>query len=235
MTTTFLQHRRGDDYYGFARRARPEGRDGFVTSHATSDKRFMAHAFSCVPVRHFWDARRMLTDAFSGTASRKRIAGPVTLFMSRSSGKHPLVRIPCNHERPVPVTAIFGAGGAGVRDLIVTENITLDGVIDATGGWFAPAGDDAEVDQSDVEAAVAEQSEAADALLLGRMTFEDMRGYWPLQTDDTTGITDYLNKVSKYVVSAKLQDPAWEHTTVLRGALIDEIQRTEVRGQAGTS
>ena len=110
-----------------------------------------------------------------------------------------------------------------MRDLIVTENITLDGVIDATGGWFAPAGDDAEVDQSDVEAALREQSEAADALLLGRTTFEDMRGYWPLQTDDTTGITDYLNKVSKYVVSATLQDPAWEHTTVLRGTLIDEI------------
>ena len=110
-----------------------------------------------------------------------------------------------------------------MRDLIVTENITLDGVIDATGGWFAPAGDGAEVDQSDVEAALREQSEAADALLLGRTTFEDMRGYWPLQTDDTTGITDYLNRVSKYVISATLQDPAWEHTTVLRGTLIDEI------------
>ena len=116
-----------------------------------------------------------------------------------------------------------------MRDLIVTENITLDGVIDATGGWFAPAGDDAEADQSDVEAALREQSEAADALLLGRMTFEDMRGYWPLQTDDTTGITDYLNKVSKYVVSATLQDPAWEHTTVLRGALIDEISALKSR------
>src|SRR6476620_845711 len=116
-----------------------------------------------------------------------------------------------------------------MRDLIVTENITLDGVIDATGGWFAPAGDDAEVDQSDVEAALREQSEAADALLLGRTTFEDMRGYWPLQTDDTTGITDYLNKVSKYVISATLQNPAWEHTTVLRGALIDEISALKSR------
>jgi dihydrofolate reductase len=111
-----------------------------------------------------------------------------------------------------------------MRDLIVTENITLDGVIDATGGWFNPAGDDAEIDQSDVTAALREQSDAADALLLGRVTFEQMRGYWPLQTDDTTGITDYLNSVSKYVVSSTLQDPRWEHTTVLRGALVDEIQ-----------
>ena len=40
-----------------------------------------------------------------------------------------------------------------MRDLIVTENITLDGVIDATEGWFDPAGGEDDVDQSDVEAA----------------------------------------------------------------------------------
>jgi dihydrofolate reductase len=111
-----------------------------------------------------------------------------------------------------------------MRDLIVTENITLDGVIEATEGWFDPAGADAETDQADVEAALREQREAADALLLGRVTFEQMRGYWPLQTDDTTGITDYLNRVSKYVVSSTLQDPQWEHTAVLQGALVDEMQ-----------
>jgi dihydrofolate reductase len=111
-----------------------------------------------------------------------------------------------------------------MRDLIVTENITLDGVIEATEGWFNPAGDDAAIDHSDVEAALREQSDAADALLLGRVTFEQMRGYWPLQTDDTTGITDYLNNVSKYVVSSTLRDPRWEHTAVLQGALVDEVQ-----------
>src|SRR2546421_520089 len=107
-----------------------------------------------------------------------------------------------------------------MRDLIVTENVTLDGVIDATEGWFAPAGAEAETDRTDVEAALREQREAANALLLGRVTFEDMRGYWPLQTDDTTGITDYLNNVSKYVVSSTLQDPQWERSSVLRGAVV---------------
>jgi dihydrofolate reductase len=110
-----------------------------------------------------------------------------------------------------------------VRDLIVTENITLDGVIDATEGWFDPAGADSDVDQSDVEDAIREQREAADAFLVGRVTFEQMRGYWPQQTDDTTGITAYLNRVSKYVVSSTLQDPGWEPTTVLPGPLEDEI------------
>src|SRR5215218_8403899 len=62
-------------------------------------------------------------------------------------------------------TRVTGVGGPRMRELIVTENITLDGVIDATEGWFNPAGDDAEIDQSDVEAALREQREAADALL----------------------------------------------------------------------
>jgi dihydrofolate reductase len=103
-----------------------------------------------------------------------------------------------------------------VRDLIVTENITLDGVIDASAGWFNVA-NDAEDDQSDIVAALRQQSEAADAVVFGRVTFEDMRGYWPKQTNDTTGVTDYLNRVIKYVVSSTMGDPQWEHTTVLRG------------------
>jgi dihydrofolate reductase len=109
-----------------------------------------------------------------------------------------------------------------VRDLIITENITLDGVIDAAGGWFAPAGED-DVDESDIIAALTEQRDAADAFLVGRRTFEEMRGYWPQQTDDPTGISEYLNRVAKYVVSSTLEDPGWEHTTVLRGPLRDEI------------
>jgi dihydrofolate reductase len=111
-----------------------------------------------------------------------------------------------------------------MRDLIVTENITLDGVIEATEGWFAPAGDDSESDRSDVEAALREQMEAADAFLVGRTTFEQMRAYWPKQTKDTTGITDYLNRVSKYVASSTLVDPEWEQTTVLRDPVWDEIR-----------
>jgi dihydrofolate reductase len=98
-----------------------------------------------------------------------------------------------------------------MRDLIVTENITLDGVIDASAGWFSVA-NDADVDQSDVLAALREQSEAADAVVFGRVTFEQMRGYWPMQSDDTTGVADYLNRVTKYVVSSTMGDPQWDHT-----------------------
>jgi dihydrofolate reductase len=117
-----------------------------------------------------------------------------------------------------------------MRKLVVTENVTLDGVIDASEGWFAPSGDE-EVDQSDINEALRRQAAAADALLLGRVTFEEMRGYWPLQTDDETGIKDYLDKVSKYVVSSTMEDPEWERSTVLSGDLEDNVR--ELKGTAG--
>ena len=105
--------------------------------------------------------------------------------------------------------------------LTVTQNITLDGVIDATEGWFSPEGEE---DTEDIEATLREQMQQEDGLLFGRKTFEDMRGYWPNQTDDETGITDHLNRVPKYVMSSSLQDPAWENTKVLRGPLEDEVR-----------
>jgi dihydrofolate reductase len=115
-----------------------------------------------------------------------------------------------------------------MRDLIVTENITLDGVIDAAGGWFATA-DDARVDQSDLVAALRDQSARADAVLFGRVTFEQMRGYWPRQADDTSGVSKYLDSVSKYVVSKTLGEPEWQHSTVLRGPMEDEVRALKAR------
>ncbi|MFI6870923.1 dihydrofolate reductase family protein [Nocardia sp. NPDC050406] len=108
-----------------------------------------------------------------------------------------------------------------MRKLIVTENITVDGVIDATGGWFTVAAGPEESDQVE---AVRAQFEAADAVLFGRVTFEEMRGYWPHATEDTTGVADYLNKVEKLVVSSSLVDPQWDNTTVLSGPLVEEIR-----------
>jgi dihydrofolate reductase len=59
---------------------------------------------------------------------------------------------------------------------------------------------------------------------VGRNTFEIFRGFWPHQTDDPTGVSDYLNAVDKYVVSSTLDDPGWENTTVLHGPVVDEVQ-----------
>jgi dihydrofolate reductase len=107
--------------------------------------------------------------------------------------------------------------------LAITQNITLDGVIEATGGWFSPAGQDAP-DVSDIEEELRDQMGREDGLLLGRSTFEEFRGYWPKQTDDATGITDHLNNVQKYVATTTLESPEWDRTTLLRGPLLEEVE-----------
>jgi dihydrofolate reductase len=108
------------------------------------------------------------------------------------------------------------------RKLIVTENVTVDSVIDADGGWFVPSGAEDPAGIEEMRQVEEELRATADALLIGRQTFEEFRGYWPLQTDDT-GVAGYINAVQKYVVSATFEDPGWEPTTILRGDLAEEV------------
>ena len=111
--------------------------------------------------------------------------------------------------------------------VVITQNITLDGVVEAIDGWFAPS--NGEDEMLDLQAKLQEMMKRQEALLLGRVTFEEFRGYWPLQTDDTTGVTDHLNRVQKYVVSQTLQDPGWKNTTVLSSAPLDEVRTLKER------
>jgi dihydrofolate reductase len=108
-----------------------------------------------------------------------------------------------------------------MRTVAITQNITLDGSIEFLGSWFDPgtAGD-----QTDQLEELRRQQDRSDGLLLGRRTFEDFRGYWPHQTDDTTGVAAHLNRVEKYVVSSTLTDPGWENTTVLAGDPIAQVK-----------
>jgi dihydrofolate reductase len=78
-----------------------------------------------------------------------------------------------------------------LRTLAITQNITLDGSIEMLGDWFDPQGQ-AGVDNSDLLEELHRQDSRADGFLVGRQTFEDLRGYWPKQADDPTGVTDYL-------------------------------------------
>jgi dihydrofolate reductase len=105
---------------------------------------------------------------------------------------------------------------------VITQNVTLDGSIEMLGDWFDPQGQ-ADVDNSDLLAELHRQDATADAFLTGRQTFEDLRGYWPQQDADRTGVTDYLNKVRKYVVSSTMTDPQWENSTILSGDPVAEV------------
>jgi dihydrofolate reductase len=107
------------------------------------------------------------------------------------------------------------------RKLVNTENITLDGSIEMLGNWFEPQG---QADMSDLMEEIHRQDAEADGLLVGRQTFEDLRGYWPQRTDDKTGITAYLDNVEKYVISSTMTDPAWHNTTLLSGDPVDNVR-----------
>src|SRR3954447_20597656 len=100
--------------------------------------------------------------------------------------------------------------------LAITENITLDGSIEMLTDWFDPQRQ-GDIDKSDLLEEEKRQGREANALLLGRRTFEAFREYWPKQTNDRTGITGYVNRVQKYVVSSTLADPEWENSTLLSG------------------
>lgn len=109
-----------------------------------------------------------------------------------------------------------------MRTLAVTQNITIDGRIEMIGDWFSEQGQGGE-DPSDYLEVMHEHDLRADALLLGRQTFLDMRAYWPHATDDRTGIRSYLNSVQKYVVSATLAEPEWQNSTVVSTGPIARI------------
>lgn len=109
-----------------------------------------------------------------------------------------------------------------MRELIVTENVSLDGVAAPMDGWFDPAAQDGELLRANIE-----HREAADALVLGRVTYQEFAGFWPYQKDDQTGVADYLDQVAKYVVSATLDRADWRHTTILRDLAAVEALKAE--------
>ena len=108
-----------------------------------------------------------------------------------------------------------------MRALVITQNMTVDGSIEMLGDWFDPQG---QGDQSDLIEELHRQDSRSDAFLTGRQTFEDLRSYWPKQTEDPTGVTKYLNEVSKYVVSSTMTDPQWQNTTIISGDPVEQIR-----------
>ena len=109
--------------------------------------------------------------------------------------------------------------------LVVSENVTLDGVMqDPTGddgfergGWFSRTSDEDRQAWAEVECAEAVRAEA---LLIGRRSYEFLAERWP---DRTGPGADRLNSMPKYVVSSTLADPVWSGTTVLTGDAVDAV------------
>ncbi len=88
-----------------------------------------------------------------------------------------------------------------MRKIIVSEFVTLDGVMEAPETWQFPYYSD------DMGEVIKVQNLASDAMLLGRVTYEVFAAYWPTQINNEFGIADKLNSMPKFVVSSTLQKP----------------------------
>jgi dihydrofolate reductase len=122
-------------------------------------------------------------------------------------------------------------------ELIVTTFITLDGVLQAPGGpdedpdsnfehggWQAPFFDDTS------GPGILEQYQRADALLLGRRTYDIFSGYWPKAPADNP-FTQLINGLPRYVASGTLSEAAWPGSTIVRDAAAElpEIKERHAR------
>jgi dihydrofolate reductase len=98
--------------------------------------------------------------------------------------------------------------------IVVTEFVSLDGVMEAPGGEdFKYPGWSFEFDRGDDgNQFKLDETMQADALLIGRRTYESFAGAWPNRTGE---FADKFNSMPKFVVSTTLGEPDWQNTTVL--------------------
>jgi len=107
--------------------------------------------------------------------------------------------------------------------IVISENATLDGIVQdpagdegfRVGGWVGLIKDRPEVAKLALDEAL-----RAEALLLGRRSYEWFAARWPSRTGE---LADRLNSLPKYVVSSTLEDPAWNNSAVLKGDAVDAV------------
>jgi dihydrofolate reductase len=109
--------------------------------------------------------------------------------------------------------------------IVVTEFVSLDGVMEDPGGaedfehggWSFEFSRGEEGDKFKLD-----ETMASDALLLGRVTYDGFAEAWPSREGE---FADRFNSMPKYVVSSTLTDPSWSNTTVLSGAVPEEVSK----------
>ena len=109
-----------------------------------------------------------------------------------------------------------------MRKIIVSEFITLDGVVEAPGGnetLHPHGGWQFKYTSPETGKYKIDELASVDALLLGKNTYEVFAAYWPGQTDE--GFAEPINRLPKYVVSESLQEVGWNNSHILRDVAKD--------------
>jgi dihydrofolate reductase len=108
-----------------------------------------------------------------------------------------------------------------MRKVVVTEFLSLDGVMEDPGWTFKYWNDE-------IAKFKGEESTASDALLLGRVTYQGFASAWPQSKDEGA---PYFNSVRKYVVSTTLDKAEWNNSRLIKGNIVEEI--TKLKQQDG--
>jgi dihydrofolate reductase len=109
--------------------------------------------------------------------------------------------------------------------IVVTEFVSLDGVMEAPGGGeaFRHGGWSFEINRGDEgDKFKLDETRSSEALLLGRVTYEGFAAAWPSREGE---FADKFNSMPKYVISSTLEEPEWNNSTVLKGDVADEVAK----------
>ena len=93
--------------------------------------------------------------------------------------------------------------------------ISLDGVVESPDKWHFPYFDD------EMGAAVGAASATRDAMLMGRVLYEQWAAYWPEHADEPFG--DVMNSIKKYVISDSLQTAEWQNSEIISGNVAQKL------------
>jgi dihydrofolate reductase len=114
---------------------------------------------------------------------------------------------------------------AQVGRIVVTEFVSLDGVMEDPGGAenFKHGGWSFEFSRGDEgDKFKLDETLSSEALLLGRVTYEGFAEAWPSREGE---FADKFNTMPKYVVSSTLEEPEWNNSTVLKGDVVEEVAK----------
>jgi len=110
-----------------------------------------------------------------------------------------------------------------VRKIKSNFFVSLDGVVESPDKWHFPYFDD------EMGAAVGGGFATTDAMLMGRVLYEEWAANWPEHADDPFG--DVMNSMKKYVVSDSLQAADWQNSEIVSGDVAQKL--TEIKAQDG--
>ena len=109
-----------------------------------------------------------------------------------------------------------------MRKVVPVEFVSLDGVMESPEEWAFHYSND---EMGDANAA---GMAASDAMLLGRVTYEQMAAFWSDRSGDEPTV-DYLNCVPKYVISTTLDTVEWHNSTLIEGDVAEEVSSLKQR------